>query len=121
MDKKYEEAKEKLKEYKQEHLLIWYDKMIEQKREELLNQILNIDFSEINALYKQTQTKKDFKDCKIEPISYIDKQKLSKQERDQYEACGKKRNTRRKICSSNNGRRTRNKITDIVVQKELLN
>ena len=42
MDKKYEKAKEKLKQFKQEHLLIWYDKLIEQKREELLNQILKI-------------------------------------------------------------------------------
>ena len=88
MDKKYEKIQERLKQYKQEHLLIWYDKMIEQKREELLNQILKIDFEQINQLYKQTQQKKDFKDCKIEPLSYIDKQKLSKQEKEQYEEDG---------------------------------
>lgn len=88
MDKKYEKVKEKLKQYKQEHLLIWYDKMIEQKKEELIDQILNIDFEQIEELYKQTQKKKDFKDCKIEPLAYIDKQKLSKEEKAEYETNG---------------------------------
>ncbi|MBO5479524.1 MAG: hypothetical protein J6A04_07635 [Clostridia bacterium] len=88
MEGKYEEAKEKLKKYKQEHLLIWYDKLIEQKREELINQILKIDFEQIDELYKQTQQKKDFKDCKIEPLPYIDKQKLTAEEKQKYETDG---------------------------------
>ena len=88
MNKKYEKVKEILKENKQEHLLIWYDKLIEQKREELLDRILTIDFEQINELYKQTQKKNDFKECKIEPLSYIDKQKLSEQEKEKYETDG---------------------------------
>lgn len=88
MEEKYEEAKEKLKKYNQEHLLIWYDKLIEQKREELLNQILKIDFEHVQELYNETQIKKDFKDCKIEPLPYIDKQKLTKEEKKKYEDKG---------------------------------
>lgn len=88
MYKKYEKVKEILKENKQEHLLIWYDKLIEQKREQLLDRILTIDFEQINELYKQTQQKKDFKECKVEPLSYIDKEKLSKEEKERYEAKG---------------------------------
>lgn len=88
MERRYEEAKEKLKQYNQEHLLIWYDKLIEQKREELVNQILKIDFEQIKELYNETQHKKDFKDCKIEPLSYIDKQKLTDEEKQNYEAKG---------------------------------
>lgn len=88
MNKKYEKVKEILKQNKQEHLLIWYDKLIEQKREELLDRILKIDFNQINELYKQAQKKKDFKECKIEPLSYIEKEKLSKEEREKYEAKG---------------------------------
>ena len=80
MDKKYEEVKQILAKYNQEQLLIWYDKLIEQKREDLLNQILKIDFEQIKTLYEETQHKKDFKDCKIEPLSYIDKQKMSNEE-----------------------------------------
>lgn len=88
MDKKYEEVKKTLAKYNQEQLLICYDKLIEQKREELLDQILKIDFEQIKTLYEQTQQKKDFKDCKIEPLSYIDKQKLSNEERSKYEQEG---------------------------------
>lgn len=88
MYKKYEKVKEILKENKQEHLLIWYDKLIEQKREQLLDRILTIDFEQINELYKQAKQKKDFKECKVEPLSYIDKEKLSKEEKEKYEAEG---------------------------------
>lgn len=88
MDKRYEEAKEKLKIYKQEHLLIRYDRLIEQKREELVNQILKIDFKQVKMLYEQTQKKKSFKDCKIEPLAYVDKEKLTKEEYKQYEEQG---------------------------------
>ena len=88
MDKRYEEAKEKLKIYKQEQLLIRYDRLIEQKREELVNQILKIDFEQVKTLYEQTQKKKSFKDCKIEPLAYVDKEKLTQEEYKQYEKQG---------------------------------
>lgn len=88
MDKRYEEAKKILKQYDQEHLLIWYDKLIEQKREELIEQILKIDFDQMNQLYEEMKNKKDFKDCKIEPLPYMDKDKLSKEEIETYKKDG---------------------------------
>lgn len=88
MDEKYQKAKQTLEKYHQEQLLIWYDKLIEAKREELLNQILQIDFDQMNELYEDIKTPKDFKNCKIEPISYMDKEKLSKEEKHQYEQEG---------------------------------
>ena len=88
MDKKYEKVKELLKQYKQEHLLIWYDKLLEQKKEELLDQILKINFEQIESLYNQTKDKQDFKNYKIEPLSYIDKDKLPEQEKQHYEKEG---------------------------------
>ena len=70
MDKKYDKAKEKLKQYKQEHLLIWYDKLIEQKREELLNQILKIDFeTKKNILMKKINIHNVNKILKIVPLN----------------------------------------------------
>ena len=84
MDEKYEKVKEILKKYNQEQLLIWYDKLIEQKKEELLDQILKIDFDRIEELYQETKGKKDVKDCKVEPLSYIDKQKIPAEEREKY-------------------------------------
>lgn len=88
MDEKYEIAKELLKKYKQEQLLKCYDKLIESKKEELLNQILNIDFEHMQQLYEETKIKKDFQDFKIEPLTYIDKQKISKDEKESYESAG---------------------------------
>lgn len=85
MDEKYEKVKELLKKYNQEQLLICYDKLIEQKKEELLEQILKIDFEQIAELYEETKGKKDFKNCKIEPLSYIDKQKIEPEEKQKYE------------------------------------
>ena len=88
MDEKYEKVKKILEKYNQKQLLIWYDKLIEQKKEELLDQILATDFEQVEELYKSTKEKKNFKDCKIEPLHYIDKQKLQPDEREEYEKKG---------------------------------
>ena len=42
MDNQYLKAKEILKKYNQEHLLAFYDKLTQEKKEKLINQILNI-------------------------------------------------------------------------------
>ncbi len=84
METKYELAKEKLKKYHQEHLLVCYDKLIGQKQEELLDQILKVDFDHIKELYDKIETKKDFDQSRIQPLHYIDKQKLSKEEKEKY-------------------------------------
>lgn len=88
MEEQYQKAKQILKEHNQEHLLMCYDKLLEQDREELLNQILNINFKQMQELYAITQSACNFKDCKIEPLPYIDKNKLSKEDRDKYEKKG---------------------------------
>lgn len=88
MEEQYQKAKEILKKHNQEHLLMCYDKLIEQNREELLNQILSIDFNQIEELYKNTQETCNFKDCIIEPLPYIDKEKISKEDREKYEKKG---------------------------------
>lgn len=88
MDERYEKAKNILKKYNQEQLLMFYDKLIEVKKEELLDQIFNIDFEHINKLYNETKEEKNFCNFKIEPLSYIDKQKLSDNEKDEYEKIG---------------------------------
>ena len=51
MDNQYLKAKEILKKYNQEHLLAFYDKLTQEKKEKLINQILNINFEQINKLY----------------------------------------------------------------------
>ena len=50
MENKYDEARNILEKYNQKHLLSQYDKLDDCKKEYLLNQILNIDFEQINEL-----------------------------------------------------------------------
>ena len=85
---KYETAKSILEKYNQEHLLSQYEKLNDEKKEYLLNQILNIDFEQINELYEDTKKEIEFGEEKIEPISYIDKEKLSNEEREKYYKIG---------------------------------
>ena len=88
MEEKLAEVQKILKEYNQEQLLRCYDKLIEAKKEELLDQILKIDFENMKELYEETKIKKHFEHFDIRPLSYIDKAKIEKSERDKYEAKG---------------------------------
>ena len=88
MDINYDNAKQILKKYNQEHLLICYDKLSTEDKEELIKQILNINFEQILELYEKTKQKINFKDSKIEPISYIDKSKLETKQKEELEEQG---------------------------------
>lgn len=84
MENKYDEAKRILEEYNQKHLLSQYNKLDDYKKEYLLNQILNIDFEQINKLYNQTKKEIEIGNNLIEPINYIEKENLSKEEKNKY-------------------------------------
>ena len=88
MDEKYSTIKEKLNNYNQNHLLNFYETLEDEKKEKLLNQINEIDFEQINDLYEKTKQKIEFGDAKIEPINYVDKSKMKKEEIDEYEKLG---------------------------------
>ncbi len=87
-DIKYKNAQEILKKYNQEQLLVCYNKLSKEEQEQLLDQILKIDFEQVSDLYNKTKQIKTFKDCKIEPISYVEKEKLNEEEKTKYEALG---------------------------------
>ena len=84
METKLETAKNILKKYNQEHLLSQYEKLSEEKKEYLLNQILNINFDLINKLYEETKKGTEFGEAKIEPIKYVDKEELKDEEKKRY-------------------------------------
>lgn len=89
MSKREEEAKFITKKYGQAHLLNNYDKLNEAKKDQLLKEILNIDFELVNNLYKNS--KKDFKNNEdvITPMEYLDKYKLN-EEYKQYKDIGER-------------------------------
>lgn len=90
MESKYEKVKELVKKYGQEQLLVCYDKLPDDKKEELLDQILSIDFDLMEALYQESKRKIDFGNDKIEPIDYIDKSKLDEKTYQTYDEIGSK-------------------------------
>ena len=84
MEEKYNQAKKILEKYNQEHLLANYDKLDNLKKEYLLNQITNIDFELVNKLYLETKKEIETGNEKIEPIKYIEKEKISEEEKEKY-------------------------------------
>ena len=76
MDDTLEEAKAIIKKYDQEHLLNGYEKLDENKKKKLLDQILNIDFELIKNLYENTTKENLENNDVIEPMEYLDKNKL---------------------------------------------
>ncbi len=81
---KYLIATEKLKKYEQEHLLKYYEKLSLEKQENLIEDIINTDFEQIQNLYKNIERDNKNKKDIIEPIEHINKEKLSLEEQKYY-------------------------------------
>src|SRR5574344_660982 len=89
MDEKLEQVTQKLEKYGQEQLLEQYNRITDKaKKQEFLNSILTIDFNQVKSLYENNIKKTITKDSKIEPIQYVDKAKLSKNDYKKYEEIG---------------------------------
>ena len=88
MNEKLEKARALVKQYGQEHLLKYYDKLSKDKKEELLDQILTIDFDLMAKLYKQAKKPVTLENVEVEPIDYVDKSKLTVEETKRYEEKG---------------------------------
>ena len=89
MEEKYLRAKEKLSKYNQEQLLRFYNELNDKEKEDLLEDILTIDFEQITKLFNEIK-RKDIPNSLIEPIQYIDKEKMSEQEKNYYNEIGTK-------------------------------
>lgn len=87
MDRK-QECIELLKEYNQEHIARFLEKLDEEKQEELMKQIQRIDFHQITELYNNTKNEIEFKESKIEPLKYLDKAKLTDAQRNKFDELG---------------------------------
>ena len=83
-DEIYKKIQETLKQFNQEHLLSQYERLDNENKKLLLNQIKNIDFDLTDELYNNTKKEIKLERDKIEPIEYIEKEKLSKEEKEKY-------------------------------------
>jgi len=85
MHNKYSQFKDILKKYNQEHILNYLN---EENKEELINQILNIDFEEILELYEETKKPIEIDIENIESANAINPQKIDKEKIYQYRKIG---------------------------------
>ena len=77
-----------LKAYNQEHIVKLLEKIDGKQKEKLIEQINNIDFNQIMELYENTKKEKEIRENKIESINYLDKEKLSKNDKEELDKLG---------------------------------
>ena len=80
----FEEMKEKLERYGQTHVITAYNRADELTKEKLLEQVERINFEQLQELYKSTKEEIRLENVNIEPMPYIDSQKLTEEERNRY-------------------------------------
>lgn len=82
------DLEEKLKKYNQEQIIVEIEKMDKEEQEKIAKQIEEIDFDEVQKLYKLTKENHVTNNGKIEPINYIDLEKISKEEKEEAKKIG---------------------------------
>ena len=85
-----EQIKQKLKENNQEQLIEELKKMSKEDQEKIIKQIEQINFDEVNNLYNLTKQDHTKNAGKIEPINYIDKEKITKEGEEKAKEIGEK-------------------------------
>ena len=89
MNEKLKQIEKTLAKYGQEQLLDEYNRLTdENQKHDFLDSILTIDFNQVKTLYEQSKEKPAFTNSKIEPIEFVDKEKLSKEEYDKLNKIG---------------------------------
>ena len=86
MESNYLNIKSKLEEYEQEHLLKFYNELNEIEKQELIDDILSVDFEQMKMLYGNINNKEE--DGEIGQIPYINKEELSREELNYYNKIG---------------------------------
>ena len=87
-EKKLAKAKDILKKNNQEKILMFLNKLDDGKKESLAEQILNLDFEQLNRLYAETKTEPEILEKKIEHTKYVDEYKISEEIREKYTKLG---------------------------------
>ena len=85
---KKEEATQKLEKYNQSHIVNILEKLDEENRQKLVNQIIDMDFDQIINLYEQTKNNESKVAGKIEAIQALDKSNIKKEELERLSEIG---------------------------------
>ena len=77
-----------LKVYNQDHIIKLLEKVDGEKKQALIEQISSIDFHQLKELYDNTKKEIEIKENKIEPLPYLDKEKLSEEQKEEFQRLG---------------------------------
>ena len=88
MVKNLKKAQKILSKYKQEHLLYFFDKLEENEKSILIDQILNTDFRTLNRIYTNSFKDDSIDSYRISPIEYYTKSNFSFEEKEKYISIG---------------------------------
>ena len=88
MQKDYTDVIEILGKYEQKEIIEIFNKLNDEQKENLANQIMNMDFAEIAELSTYLNKKEFLNSINVEPIKYIDKAKLEQNKKDEYTKIG---------------------------------
>lgn len=84
----YDEIVSKLKANNQEHIIKAYERANGETKEILMEQIKRINFKQVADLFKKTKEETNFNNDEINPIAYVDKEKISEEEYNKYLSLG---------------------------------
>ena len=88
---KEEELIDILKKNEQEHIAKILPKLTKEERRIIDKQVSKIDFEELKKLYKKTISSEIKVKSKIEPIKYIDKERINNEEKQQFTEIGEEK------------------------------
>lgn len=104
-----EKALKKLKKYDQAHIIELLTLLTSEEKERLYNQVIELDFNQIEKLYNELSKKEKTSSDNIQEITALNKDKLSKEELKKYNDLGKKiiKNNQYALVTMSGGQGTR--------------
>lgn len=90
MNEKQIKAIEILEEYGQNHIISLLEELNDIEKENLINQILTLDFKRIMKLYEQTKSNNILRENKIEPVEYTIQEDIEDLEKQELNEIGSK-------------------------------
>lgn len=85
---KEKKAMELLKKYEQDHIISWMEKLNNEEKNKLIDQVLNLNIDQVMDLYKNLNKTFEIGNKKIEKISAIDINKLTEEDLNKYKNIG---------------------------------
>ena len=80
----FEEMKNVLEKYNQNHVVLAYERADEEKKKKILEQVSRIDFENMEKLYGIAKNPVEVEEAEISPMPYEDTTKLTNEEKNKY-------------------------------------